>query len=168
MNKIFYFFIFLFSVFTACTQTNVPKNKGYLRVYLPKPIYAIYNNPDLPFVFQKDSLAQVTLKSDKKVILPTIFYPQLNAHLYLTYYTFNSSEEVNHLSEYSRKMVYEHIAHSNGIDEKEIDIAGHKGIFYTIKGNAASNFQFYITDHTQHFLRGSFYFLATPFILFSL
>ena len=36
------------------------------------------------------------------------------------------------------------------------------GIMYEIKGNAASPFQFFATDSTKHFLRGSMYFNVYP------
>ncbi|MCR5455573.1 MAG: hypothetical protein K6F33_11355, partial [Bacteroidales bacterium] len=36
------------------------------------------------------------------------------------------------------------------------------GLLYGIKGNVASPLQFYITDSTRHFLRGSLYFNCSP------
>ena len=36
------------------------------------------------------------------------------------------------------------------------------GTYYTIRGSAASPVQFYVTDSSRHFLRGSLYFYAVP------
>jgi gliding motility-associated lipoprotein GldD len=36
------------------------------------------------------------------------------------------------------------------------------GIIYDIEGDAASNVQFFMTDSTQHFLRGALYFFNAP------
>jgi len=36
------------------------------------------------------------------------------------------------------------------------------GILYDVGGNAASAVQFYVTDSSRHFLRGSLYFYASP------
>jgi gliding motility-associated lipoprotein GldD len=36
------------------------------------------------------------------------------------------------------------------------------GIIYDIEGDAASNVQFFLTDSTQHFLRGALYFFNPP------
>ena len=36
------------------------------------------------------------------------------------------------------------------------------GILYDIHGNSASNLQFFVTDSSNHFLRGSLYFNAIP------
>ena len=36
------------------------------------------------------------------------------------------------------------------------------GILYDIHGNSASNLQFFVTDSSNHFLRGSLYFNTIP------
>ncbi|MFV0267582.1 MAG: gliding motility lipoprotein GldD, partial [Draconibacterium sp.] len=36
------------------------------------------------------------------------------------------------------------------------------GTIYRIRGNAASPMQFFLTDSTQHFLRGAFYIREVP------
>jgi gliding motility-associated lipoprotein GldD len=36
------------------------------------------------------------------------------------------------------------------------------GILYDLKGNTATSIQFYVTDSTNHYLRGSLYFSAEP------
>ena len=36
------------------------------------------------------------------------------------------------------------------------------GILYDLKGNTASAVQFYVTDSTRHYLRGSLYFASEP------
>jgi gliding motility-associated lipoprotein GldD len=46
------------------------------------------------------------------------------------------------------------------IFENYISRPGKYGIFYELDGNTATNAQFYITDSTKHFLRGSLYFNA--------
>jgi gliding motility-associated lipoprotein GldD len=39
---------------------------------------------------------------------------------------------------------------------------GIDGIYFTLTGNTATANQFFLTDSTRHFLRGSLYFGATP------
>ncbi|MBT6439384.1 MAG: gliding motility lipoprotein GldD, partial [Flavobacteriales bacterium] len=50
------------------------------------------------------------------------------------------------------------------IQEKLIvnDSAKVYGLVYFLEGNAASSMQFYLTDSTNHFLRGALYFNAKP------
>ena len=52
-----------------------------------------------------------------------------------------------------------HNKKANYIDEMRIERAGNvSGFAFVIDGPAASPFQFYLTDSTQHFLRGALYF----------
>jgi gliding motility-associated lipoprotein GldD len=66
--------------------------------------------------------------------------------------------------EYSRKLVYEHSIKADAIEE--VPVLNPKnstyGLKYNIKGDAASPFQFYVTDSTHHFLRGALYFNVKP------
>ena len=52
----------------------------------------------------------------------------------------------------------------SAIDELEYADPGAKvyGLTYLLKGNAASPVQFWVTDSSKHFLRGSLYFYAVP------
>jgi gliding motility-associated lipoprotein GldD len=40
--------------------------------------------------------------------------------------------------------------------------SGIEGVFFTLKGNAATSSQFFATDTVKHFLRGALYFNVTP------
>jgi gliding motility-associated lipoprotein GldD len=44
------------------------------------------------------------------------------------------------------------------IIENYINTPNFHGIYYELEGSTATNVQFYITDSTSHFLRGSLYF----------
>lgn len=62
-------------------------------------------------------------------------------------------------------MINKHIPKANAIDEQMYMDENKKvfGMAYTIKGSqAASPYQFYMTDSTEHFLRGALYFNFTP------
>ncbi|MBP1674669.1 MAG: gldD, partial [Bacteroidetes bacterium] len=45
------------------------------------------------------------------------------------------------------------------INDKESNVFG---ILYDLKGNTATSVQFYVTDSTNHYLRGSLYFESEP------
>ena len=64
----------------------------------------------------------------------------------------------------SRTLSMKHISKASGMHEEEINNAYKKvyGIFYDVKGNAASSVQFYVTDSTANFIRGALYFYAVP------
>ncbi|PZE16540.1 gliding motility lipoprotein GldD [Putridiphycobacter roseus] len=92
-----------------------------------------------------------------------INYIPFDATLFLTYIPVDTGGLMNHL-EYSRKLVYEHSIQADGIEEKTIVNPAHHvyGTAYKLIGNSASNYQFYLTDSLNHFLRGALYFNAKP------
>lgn len=57
-----------------------------------------------------------------------------------------------------------HISKASGLEEELIENSSRKiyGVFYNVKGNAASAVQFYLTDSTKNFIRGALYFYAVP------
>jgi len=60
--------------------------------------------------------------------------------------------------------VKNHITKADAINELVINNKEQRtyGILYDLKGNTASAVQFYITDSTRHYLRGSLYFESEP------
>ena len=88
--------------------------------------------------------------------------PRHNATIHLTYKTLNTN--LGSIIEESHKLAYDHAVKSDGIIEKEYrnDKNQVYGILYDIYGNSASNLQFFVTDSTNHFLRGSLYFNTIP------
>ena len=61
-------------------------------------------------------------------------------------------------------LAYKHAQKADGIQNNLIEIPGHNvfGIFYDIKGNVASEKQFFLTDSVKHYLRGALYFNEIP------
>ena len=57
-----------------------------------------------------------------------------------------------------------HIAKASGMNEETFSNPDRRvfGSVFNVKGNAASSLQFYVTDSTKHFVRGSLYFYAVP------
>jgi len=57
----------------------------------------------------------------------------------------------------------QHINMATGIKDSVFSTpAGMEGIYFDLGGNTATANQFFVTDSTQHFLRGALYFDATP------
>ncbi|HRI40708.1 MAG TPA: gliding motility lipoprotein GldD, partial [Bacteroidia bacterium] len=80
---------------------------------------------------------------------------------YLTYKPVNGN--LNRYIEDSRTYAYKHVTKASGIDEIILhEQPGVSGLLYKVKGNAASPLQFWLTDSTAHFIRGSLYFYAVP------
>jgi gliding motility-associated lipoprotein GldD len=60
--------------------------------------------------------------------------------------------------------VKNHINKADAINELVINNKASSvfGILYDLKGNTATSVQFYVTDSTNHYLRGSLYFESEP------
>ena len=64
----------------------------------------------------------------------------------------------------AQKLSYEHVVKADGIYEEPVVNEPNEvyGMYYEVKGDAASQSQFYVTDSTRHFVTGSLYFYAKP------
>ncbi|MBE9467416.1 MAG: gliding motility lipoprotein GldD [Bacteroidetes bacterium] len=163
MNKKLLFIIFLTIAFFSCKHEYTPKPPGYMRIDFPKKEYQHYSN-NSPYRFDFPTYAKIELDKEKnsEAFWINIVFPKLNGKIYISYKEIN-----NNLSKYiedSRKFAYKHTVKADAINEKiyynkEKNVYG---ILYDIKGNTASNIQFFLTDSTTHFLRGALYFNARP------
>ena len=91
-----------------------------------------------------------------------IDYPQMKAKVFLTHFTIKNDFDL-HVRE-SEKMVYEHTIKASSIDTKSFSYPERKvyGNFYELKGQSASNIQFFVTDSTRHYVTANLYFNSRP------
>ncbi len=81
--------------------------------------------------------------------------------MFISYKPVNNN--LNKLVEDARTMVYKHTVKADAINESRFRTPYNvSGVYYEIGGNAASSVQFFVTDSTQHYLRGALYFNAQP------
>jgi gliding motility-associated lipoprotein GldD len=150
-------FIFLL----ACGNNYTPRPRGYFRIDLPSKNYEAYNS-GCPYTFEYPSYSVTDTTNQKEPCWLNIHYPSLGATIHLSYKEVNGN--LQQLLEDTRTFVYKHTIKADAIKENlysnsEKDV---HGILYEIKGNAASAIQFYLTDSTEHFIRGALYFDARP------
>ena len=142
-----------------------PKPRGFFRIVFPQKAYRDYNE-GCPFTFSYPEYA--TIEPDKnKNARPcwlNMQFAQFNGTLHLTYDAITSKNEFDMLTEDARKFAFKHTAKATSIDQGIIHYPDRKiyGIYYSIDGNAASSVQFFLTDSTKHYLRGSLYFNSVP------
>ena len=143
----------------ACQPDLQPKPRGDFRLDYPAPQYQTYQNP-LGFGFERSAYAQV--ENDKQNNWFKINYPQMKAKIYCTYLPIKGNLAA--LVQESEKMVYKHTIKASAIETKAFeDKTRHvSGKFYELKGQTASNIEFYITDGQKHFVTGSLYFKSRP------
>ena len=148
---------------TGCRQPSVPRPNGYFRIDLPDKTYIRYETP-CSYSIEYPEYAKINLKpgSSTDTCWMDIEFPSMKATIHLTYFDLHNN--LASLTEMSRELAYKHTIRADAIDEKlwADDSAHVYGILYDLKGNTASAVQFYVTDSTRHYLRGSLYFMTQP------
>jgi gliding motility-associated lipoprotein GldD len=154
------FTLFIFGHF-SCQQNHVPKPKGYNRIDLPTPSYKSLDN-DLPYKFEHSAYSSVEPDSfnlEEKTWV-NLHYRDWDARVHLTYKPVEGSRE--NLKAYlndALSLTSKHQIKAYGIDEGVIkNPQGYTGLVAELSGEVPTQFQFYVTDSTQHFLRGALYF----------
>lgn len=157
--------VFIAGLFlSSCTNGDTPKPRGYFRIDFPERDYRIFDTT-YPYTFEYPVYARI-LPDDSKLSEPfwiNIHYPQFHAQLHLSF------KHVNHnLAQYledSRNLVNKHIPKANAITQREYTDPERRvyGLVYDIRGpDAASVYQFYLTDSLSSFIRGALYFDLVP------
>lgn len=169
LNSKILLLIFLSASVIACREVAVPRPKGYFRIDLPQKNYAVFNDSlnknGLPVEFEYPAYGKVVsnVNNPSESGWFNIEFPFYKAKIYLTYKDVNG--DLARLVEQTYTMnVKSHITKADAIDEQVINNPANRvyGILYDLKGNAATAVQFYVTDSTRHYLRGSLYFAAEP------
>lgn len=158
--------VLFFTLFlSSCESHYSPKPRGYFRIGLPEKSYTIYNN-GCPFQFDYPEYAflEKNTSYDSQDCWMDVVYPEFNARLHLSYFPVHSPDELMILLEDAHTFAFSHAVRASAIDQTRIDRpeADVYGLWYHIKGNVASNLQFFVTDSTTHYLRGALYFNESP------
>lgn len=145
------------SLFTACDTNYSPKPAGYFRVDLPKHEY-ITDTSNCGYSFQRPTYSHI-MRTDKPCWENLVINP-IHGVLHLTYQ--NLSGNFDTYLEDAQELVYKHTSKADGIKQSAFvdDRKKVYGMVYELLGEPASTVQFYVTDSSQHFLRGALYFNA--------
>jgi len=153
----------------SCREPLVPKPEGYFRIELPSKSYLVFNESRssnvIPLSFEYPVYGKIT-ENPENISQPgwlNIEFPRFKAIIYLTYKDVEG--DLAGLIEQTYTMnVKNHITKADAINELVINNKEQRtyGILYDLKGNTASAVQFYLTDSTKHYLRGSLYFESEP------
>jgi gliding motility-associated lipoprotein GldD len=145
----------------------VPKPRSYPRIEFPQRAYVPLATDYCPFDFERPAsttIEQETSFFDEAPVHPCWFdlelAPALNGNLHFSYYPVTSYEQWEELRDEAFELVGVHNQRASNIEEIVIhrDEARVHGVAFDIAGPAASPFQFFLTDSTDHFLRGALYF----------
>src|SRR5690606_2985900 len=142
-----------------------PKPRGYFRIEFPEKTYHTFA-PGCPFTVRIPTYAMMEpdRSADARPCWMDLSFPQFNARIHLSYMPVTGPDNFNELVEDARTFAFNHTVKATAIDQQRIsrpDAHVH-GLKYEIKGNTASNIQFFVTDSTHHYLRGALYFNEKP------
>lgn len=161
-------FAFLFlpiALVASCsTESPTPLPKGYFRIDLPERKY-VHKEFGCPFSFEASERSRLEFFTDGpsgERCWFDMYYPDYRARIHFTYKDPNN--QLRAFIEEARGMAYEHHIKANKIERNVVadSLKRVYGMAYSLEGNVASHFQFYLTDSVHHFLRGSLYFEAKP------
>lgn len=145
----------------------VPKPRSYPRVDYPVRDYTALGADYCNFTFARPASTTVVREEsyfDRAPVDSCWFNlklaPQLNGTLHFSYYPVTSYAQWEELRDEAFELVGVHNQRASDIEEIVIhrDEANVHGVAFDIAGPAASPFQFFLTDTTEHFLRGALYF----------
>ena len=150
---------------TSCGDKNPQqKPRGYFRIDLPEKQYVTLDTMRF-YSFEYPTYATITpdFYSPEEKDWVNVEFPRFKGTIHISYKPVDDN-----LSEYLEDayvMITKHIGKATGIRDsviinKERDVYG---LVYFLDGEGvASPLQFYLTDSTEHFLRGSLYFNVIP------
>lgn len=161
--------IFVCFQLMACDSEYVQKPRGYFKIELPQKKYTAFEQPGYPYSFEYPVYGQVVKDSlffDQKTendFWLNIDFPQFNGRIHLSYKEIGKNDFDSLVNDAFTMSYKQHTYKASAIQPEPFSTpAGYGGVYFTLKGNAATGNQFFITDSVKHFLRGALYFNATP------
>jgi gliding motility-associated lipoprotein GldD len=143
----------------SCDYTPVPRPRGYFRIETTPPKYTAYEAPcglslELPHYAKVELMAETCWFN--------LRLPSFHARLHCTY--FEVSDNIDVLIDDAFSLAFKHEIKATAIGQEAFHWPERRvhGVVYDLEGPVASPVQFFATDSTTHFLRGSLYFDHTP------
>lgn len=151
-----------FALIAGCGSNDyLPKPKGYNRIDLPPHSYQ-HLADTFPYQFEYSKEARILKDSSwiAERYWIDVYYPEMDANFQITYKTVNhSKQKLEELLGDSYKLTAQHNVKAYAIEEKILELPN--GLYASVtelEGEVPSQFQFHITDSSEHFLRGALYF----------
>ena len=161
-----------FLILLSCQQNYTPKPSSYYRIDFPEKEYQLLDSSH-PFTFEYPVYGTLverkpTIRNENELssdpIWININFPRYKGTIHLTYLKINDNFDV--FIEENWKIIYKKIAQrADAVEDERIYADTEQNVYgtlYDISGDAASAVQFFVTDSTNHFLRGSLYFSVRP------
>lgn len=145
----------------SCSQDYLPKPKGYNRIDLPEREFQNLES-ETPYTFEHSKNARIEADSfnlsEKSWI--NLNYTQLGGKVHLTYFPLDTKgKDIKLVVTDAINLTAKHQIKAYGIEESVLlTPKGYTGVVAELSGEVPTQFQFFVTDSTDHFLRGALYF----------
>lgn len=142
-------------------EDTTPKPQAFLALNYPEAKYN-FTNLNCPYNFEKNTLAEIKASRNNIPCWIDLEYKDLNGTIFITYQKVNNN--LDSLLADAQKLPLQHTIKADAIegDVYTNDIQDVYGMFYEVRGDAASQAQFYLTDSVEHFVTASAYFRTKP------
>lgn len=152
----------ILSLYSCGGEEFSPKPKGFNRIDLPEQKYQSLNKEGYPYNFEYSVHAKI-LPDTSKLAEPfwiDIYYPQFKSNVQITYKSLKKEKKtLDELINDSYRLKGGHLKKAYAVDESlHRTKSGKVATIFQLEGEVPSQFQFYMTDSTEHFLRGALYF----------
>lgn len=156
-------FICIAAFLSSCEKTYTPRPRGYFRIAEAEKNPRNIEAP-CGFSFDIPEYSQLELVpgSGTDTCWFNIKFRRYNARVHLTYFALDNN--LDKLVEDAYQFAFQHEQKASAIGRSAYSSADNKsaGLIYDLSGNVASSVQFYVTDSSNHFLRGGLYFENFP------
>lgn len=164
MRKIIQISLFMWCILVpiGCRKVSTPRPYGYYRIALPEAEYTAFELAKT-YHFERSIYATPqAIKNNGEGKWMNLHYDTLNADIHCSYMPVHAN--LRDLTDDAMEFVYKHVSQASAIPEREYanDEARVYGVFFTLQGNTASPYQFFLTDSTKHFFRGAVYCNCKP------
>ncbi len=153
--------LLVFICLIGCEENYLPKPPGYNRIDLPKHSFQELTE-SYPYQFEYSDFSKAeadsfNLQEDNWINLN---YSEFGAKVHLTYKEIDEGGvSFERLSNDAFKLTAQHQVKAYGIEESVlVTPEGYTGVVAELEGEVPTQFQFFVTDSTSHFLRGALYF----------
>jgi gliding motility-associated lipoprotein GldD len=159
--------LFAFAL-SSCEESYTPRPKAYPKVHYPARHYVSMKN-QLPYTFDYNAAAVIIPDTNffgEKPENPywiNVFYPDLDAVIHISYKQISSKNTLNSLLEDAFMLSFKHTVKAEAIDKANLHpTPSIGGQLFKVSGDAASAYQFFLTDSSKNFIRGALYFNCEP------
>ncbi|MBN7814753.1 gliding motility lipoprotein GldD [Algoriphagus pacificus] len=144
----------------SCEETYLPKPPGYNRIDLPEHGFQSLSE-GYPYTLEYSKHSQIEADSfnieEEEWI--NLHYVDFGAKVHLTYKKIGNGVTFKKLSNDAFQLTAKHQIKAYGIQESvALTPEGYTGVIAELEGEVPTQFQFFVTDSTENFLRGALYF----------